>query len=1697
MDGHLRRSRHNKFPKQPRKPHPTALRPIISGEVSPQFQHQSEASTARPSGNVNSDRLNDIIDDITSEGDDVRAGSSSKVSTKSTSNLVEPNSPPINDNHSSLFILPPASTYNRDRTSSTQRPERKKNSGKDKKSNQRGDRKCFSPTRTMDDRTDPNSRRRSIGEFRRHQLTECMEYYRHCLESAQNSNTIIMNDDPTNTDKRKQYATTLWYELKRFFNGINPSDENGIELEKRSIEQKRKKYLDEFHFEFTHCDFEHTHHYHDNSPIQRRHLSEFHINYCHEVDRSIERLFLKWDQILSFFPSYAALEQYDKRFDSRTKEGRMFYEKLTVYQAWFNLNSEINRLILVLGRIMACTQCHMWPNVSCSSAPKLNDNATINASRPPTPSSTSSNEHKDIFGASPSNSSYYLISQTPLKHQYSTISNSSRMSTSSSFSTTPEIPTKRQHTITSVPSMDNIYQYLTSTSPLTEYYYRYIDDQLTHARIELIASIFRSKHGPLLQRLRYIFRKEQTTSGNLTTTTTVDSIIKNHPLLPANIVPNDYLLDAGPDKLIDEFLTLNKQIQQQKNPNLANKKKKQHTATYPDLVINILNRFDQNPTLTSSTFPPASAPTLVLKILSHDRSIIKRQSYFLDYLDSTLFPHLPGSTLFPDPCTFLDNLSMNSFSQLTTDESLLIAKMLTICYRLYDKHVWNDSGRFSDMFELFHLPSLYPQYVFLVQIPLDLMFAWQKYHQDRKMEQTSTTGALLLLIDECKVLIHSATLIRHYVKIMITDIFEKPELRLIEDELTHFDQNIIDTLHEIISYIERYIELSLRSNLFHNCIILLKEQWKSLKKYSTMMNIEELLGEKFFKMYSNIITHFHSYIDVFHSTTATTMTTTDTNKMEHIKKKIYRKYQKKLTMDILREAKAIYDDCALTINIYLQKPVCRRFLLILKTARFERIKLVTDPHHHYHHHTHTKIDKDASPSSQCLLFAPAEYFEDNTTKLQLIRTLSSSFRINTNSSSSGESSDEQSSQTQQQSPTSSQQPSSSTAEISPPLVYVLCVPISNELESEWRGVTHTISTSKNLASVLPLNTYWKTTTIFLLTQQTNNLEKFEESFKERLSKTNVQQNDLYHFDTKPGQILQKRSCFEKVDRAMCDLGHAILSLSNCVASNVEQFENIIETIDNQTFHGSDIEQSEKTDTRAYVHTEERAFAFGMDIIRETSYYATQLETSTLKTQAERQLSFANIWLKFVRKKKATTSISKYPTTLPMWLLPGIHFLRYICSLHFTDHINDATFNKFYENMQQTINCLHNPNANSEQKPISPNTRPRKLSKPLSVSLIRRNSYDKQQKKNYKLTRIQQLVLMDRKIDRQRFKDGLIGKIKPYDRPPNTMPSISKRMEQDLAYLKIRNFHKLNLLSRGQYATTYKCTVEPNEVLCYKQYKIQHNDAAAIARVLDQLVPLMHISHENLIKYRGIALEHDHILFFMEYCSHGTIAQLLLGTSLLSSSHTDARRSSGSLVCSLNDTSSVDKGIIQTTAGFAFFEEFLVQRYLRQLLSALSFLHDKEIIHRDIRNVNIFLTDVTKQSIKLGDVNFVYDFKFMKKQSSLLDMEAIANIRESIVFYAPETITQNETTVKSDIWSLGCTLVHMLTGRIPWSNPSIASSAYYWKVINWVANGVQPTIPTDLSLSNECINFLEQCFRHDPNLRPSSQELLEHPFVKEK
>ncbi|CAF1069078.1 unnamed protein product, partial [Didymodactylos carnosus] len=953
----------------------------------------------------------------------------------------------------------------------------------------------------------------------------------------------------------------------------------------------------------------------------------------------------------------------------------------------------------------------------------------------------------------------------------------------------------------------------------------------------------------------------------------------------------------------------------------------------------------------------------------------------------------------------------------------------------------------------------------------------------------------------------------------------KPELAQLEQEIVKFDQHIIATIHEFVKYVEKYVEITLKSNLFSSIVCMLKDQWKYIKRYATVLNEEEYVGEKFLLMWSQFISKFKDYIQIFHPSSP--MDLPVDMPVEFIRKKINKKYNKKLTMAILRETKQIYDDCAMTLNIYLQKPICKRFLTILKTARFERIK--------YEPFDESIKPNDKNSHSKCLLFASSEYFEDNQSKIQLFKTLSSSFRLeSTIESATPVSTTTKLSDEQQQLNESLQSKNRSS-------VYILCVPVPDELAGEWRGVEHTVSTFFNvfLTSIKPLYLNWKTTSMFLLTQQTQQLDEFLKMFHTKLENLHLSQNDLLQLDRTQQQ---KRSCFEKIDHAMYELNHAVLNLSENICTDIDQFELLLE---NLTKEKSD---DEKRDIyRTFLHTEERLFAFAMDVVRETSYFASQLDQNSVILQAQRQINLASNWLKFVYKKSTGQG-----NTLPVWSMPGITFLKHACDINYSKHIDEQTFGRFYQNMQNAIVYLlgdhHHGDGGGYHSSLShvSSTFPTaniidgndKHENPFKTSAPpRKNSLPKAKKTRAPLTIVEKLDNMDRTIDRKRLNDGLIGQIKQADNR-SRMSLIPAKVQEDLARLKIRNWHKLSLLARGQFATSYMCRTDTGEVLCYKQYRIQPNDAQAIGKVLEQLIPLVHIQHENLIRYRGIALDQDHILFFMEYCSFGTVAQLLIGSKVESSAATatvptkDGRtRSSTStvtttsdsdlniaitpthrrlpynenpnnvkLTCSIaeDDINSklIDDGIYSTQNGYAFLDEKLVQIYVKQLLSALSCLHDQGIIHRDIRCVNIFLTDTTKRHIKLGDLNFVYDFKFMKRNQhqQMSDVEEVISMRESIAFMSPETITQNETTTKSDIWSLGCTLIHMLTGRIPWSNYTVASNVYYLNVKYRIAYGDKPQIPGHLS--ENCVDFLEKCFIHDPNKRPSCSELEKHPFVTE-
>ncbi|XP_022256715.1 mitogen-activated protein kinase kinase kinase 4-like [Limulus polyphemus] len=165
-------------------------------------------------------------------------------------------------------------------------------------------------------------------------------------------------------------------------------------------------------------------------------------------------------------------------------------------------------------------------------------------------------------------------------------------------------------------------------------------------------------------------------------------------------------------------------------------------------------------------------------------------------------------------------------------------------------------------------------------------------------------------------------------------------------------------------------------------------------------------------------------------------------------------------------------------------------------------------------------------------------------------------------------------------------------------------------------------------------------------------------------------------------------------------------------------------------------------------------------------------------------------------------------------------------------------------------------------------------------------------------------------------------------------------------------------------------------------------------------------------------------------------------------------------------------------------ESLVRKYTRQLLEAVSVLHENGIVHRDIKSANIFLS--SNGVLKLGD--FGCCIKLMNHTTMPGELCGLVG---TPAYMAPEVFTRNITEGHgraADIWSVGCVVLEMSSARRPWHD---LENSY--QIMFRVGMGEVPEIPD--SLSEEGQDFLDHCLQHDPQNRWSASQLLDHPFTK--
>lgn len=212
--------------------------------------------------------------------------------------------------------------------------------------------------------------------------------------------------------------------------------------------------------------------------------------------------------------------------------------------------------------------------------------------------------------------------------------------------------------------------------------------------------------------------------------------------------------------------------------------------------------------------------------------------------------------------------------------------------------------------------------------------------------------------------------------------------------------------------------------------------------------------------------------------------------------------------------------------------------------------------------------------------------------------------------------------------------------------------------------------------------------------------------------------------------------------------------------------------------------------------------------------------------------------------------------------------------------------------------------------------------------------------------------------------------------------------------------------------------------------------------------LRDLRHPNIVQYLGCSSSTEYLNIFLEYVPGGSVQTML--------------NSYGAL------------------------PEPLVRSFVRQILTGLSYLHGKEIIHRDIKGANILVDN--KGTIKISDFGISKKLEATNILSGANNNKHRPSLQGSVFWMAPEVVKQTSYTRKADIWSLGCLVVEMMTGTHPF--PDCTQLQAIFKIGG--SKAPAPTIPENAS--PEAKTFLSQTFEIDHNQRPSADELMESPFL---
>lgn len=165
-----------------------------------------------------------------------------------------------------------------------------------------------------------------------------------------------------------------------------------------------------------------------------------------------------------------------------------------------------------------------------------------------------------------------------------------------------------------------------------------------------------------------------------------------------------------------------------------------------------------------------------------------------------------------------------------------------------------------------------------------------------------------------------------------------------------------------------------------------------------------------------------------------------------------------------------------------------------------------------------------------------------------------------------------------------------------------------------------------------------------------------------------------------------------------------------------------------------------------------------------------------------------------------------------------------------------------------------------------------------------------------------------------------------------------------------------------------------------------------------------------------------------------------------------------------------------------FSEDEARFFFQQLISGVSYCHDMQICHRDLKLENTLLDGSPAPRLKICDFGY--------SKSSLLHSQPKSTVGTP-AYIAPEVLSRKEYDGKiADVWSCGVTLYVMLVGAYPFEDPEDPRN--FRKTIGRILS-VQYSIPDYVHISSECHHLLSRIFVANPAKRITIAEIKNHSW----